>query len=169
MSTSDQIFIASPLTPAEVAGVVRETVAGATVTTGIDGEVVLSLSLPELGLEAGGDLGASIFHPEPDAAPDEASVVDGYDLWWDLRAWQRRDDHVRRAPDAARVEASRRVFLQVARSAPWPMILVENLSLLVLAHRPGQPVTEFPPGTSTEGAARALWEPFTSVRHTPPA
>ena len=164
MSNSDQLFVSTSLSPAAVAARIAEVVGGEP-QVDEDG-VFLAVPLDGSDLSIGGDLGANPFHPVPDPEPDEVSVIDGYDVQWDLRAWTPHARGVRRLGDEQRLPLSCKLFADLATAVPWPMILVHDLSLLVLASGPGDGVVRLPDDTSPDGEHRHLWTPFTVERHT---
>ncbi|MFI5694927.1 hypothetical protein ACIA58_23945 [Kribbella sp. NPDC051586] len=88
-------------------------------------------------------------HVEPDPRPEDAQAIDGYPVEIDI--WLGRSGQAQ--PDEARL-----VFDRLVEGRPdIPMLLCHDLDQLVAAYRPGQPVHEFPAGTTMDAPDADVW------------
>jgi hypothetical protein len=151
VSTSDTIFLHTELSLDQVADRLRETL---NLIRTVDelGQIFLVRNGPrDSPADVGGLIERNPYHPDPD--PDEISVLDGYEIAWDV--WTAAEtEEISRA-------ATRSLFNDVVQAFPaWPALLVLNLDTLRAASRPGVGVTEFPPHTTPDGKDRERWQPF---------
>ena len=156
MTVSDQIYLSTRLTPREVAGRIAKA-------------LELELYDDEHGVQViwrekegdpwfGGDvdLNGSFIHQPEDHTADQDSVMDGYDIEWDVGSSSRDEALVHRI--------AREWFDKVAARLPWPALLVEDLQRLTAASRPGEGVVEFPQSTSPDAPSREVWRPYALPR-----
>jgi hypothetical protein len=59
--------------------------------------------------------------------------------------------------------AVRRAFDDIARELPWPALHTDIDGRLFAASTPARGRTDFPPGTTYDGAGRHLWEPYAAA------
>jgi hypothetical protein len=148
VSTSLHIFLSTGLAPSEAAQQLATAFGVEPVER--DGKVYVALRRDDA--ELGGEVERNIYGAPPDPEPDEMSVIDGYDIAWEIR----------RIPpdgDARRAEA-RQLFDEIVERLRWPALLVENLSSLVAAWHPSAGLTDFPAGTSLDADDEELWRPY---------
>ncbi|MGC1210865.1 MAG: hypothetical protein WA890_06290 [Micromonospora sp.] len=101
--------------------------------------------------EVGGELDRN-YLADPQATGEEQSLLDDYDIVWDL-GYTGRDREVQ-------LQEAQLVFDEIASEALWPAALVAGLDILVAAWDPRLGLTRFPPGTSPDGDQRSVWEPY---------
>ncbi|WP_431974793.1 hypothetical protein [Micromonospora haikouensis] len=83
--------------------------------------------------------------------PDEESLIDRYDLVWDI-GYSRRDEDMQLAE-------AQRLFREMTSTGRWPAVLLRGLDLLVACWDVHCGYRDFPPGTSPDVDHRALWAP----------
>ncbi|WFE40279.1 hypothetical protein [Micromonospora sp. WMMD998] len=155
MSTFEHIFIRTDLDPAGLAAELASLM-GLEASRDEAGKVYLSRPASDgrPGIIGGEIYGNSYTYPLDD--PEEESVIDGYNLVWDL-GYSRRDRNVQ-------LDESRRMFRDVTTLGRWPAVLLQGLDLLIAVWSPRSGYHEFPPGTSPDVDHRSLWEQY---RQTP--
>jgi hypothetical protein len=142
------IFLSTGLAPGEAAPQLAKAFGVEPVER--DGRVYVALQRD--GAEVGGEVEPNIHGAPPDPEPDEISILDGYDIAWELR-------RIPPAGDARRV-AARQLLEEIAERLKWPALLVANVSSLVAAWNPSAGLTDFQAGTSPDIADRDLWRPY---------
>lgn len=148
MSTTDQIYLATGLPPADVARRLAESL-DLTVREDELGVVVYQRrEVDGVVHEFGGPLERNLKAP----APEDASVTDGYDTQWDVHLHPQDEDELHRRARAA--------FDVVTGRLGWPGVLVLDVDVLAAARRAGEAVVEFPAGTTPFLPGRAVWEPY---------
>ena len=150
------LFLSTGQTPSDTARVLAATIGG-TVTSDAD-----RVHVTRPGLEAevvGGEVDVNRYGAPPDPEPDELSVLDGYDVVFTLRTWPRGEELLHREVRA--------VFDALIKRLPWPVLLVDEMDILVAAWSPALGLTEFPPGTTPDMPHHALWAPYDLPRFDP--
>jgi hypothetical protein len=157
VSTSDTIFIHTQLALDEIAHRIETRLGLLKVVDG-EGRIFLGRKFEGEGAqEVGGQISANPHRPAADPGPDEVSVLDGYEIAWEVRTIP-RDETVLHA-------GARALFGEIVIGFPdWPTLLVQNLGLLVVAYRPDSGLVEFPEGISPDDDDRELWRPFDALR-----
>ncbi|WP_433688994.1 hypothetical protein ACQP0I_13835 [Micromonospora carbonacea] len=84
--------------------------------------------------------------------PEEESLVDGYNLVWDI-GYSRRDEDIQ-------LDEAQRLFREITSTGRWPAVLLRGLDLLVACWDIHCGYRDFPPGTSPDIDHRALWAPY---------
>lgn len=151
MSIFEHVFIGTELAPAAAAGKIAVAL-GLEVTLDDEGRMFLGgpASAGRSG-QVGGDLYRNRYgYPFDD--PYEESVIDGYELVWNI-------GYTRPGGDVQLNEAWR-LFEALASSRLWPILLVRGLDLLVAAWEPALGLRRFPAGTTPDVRHRALWQPY---------
>ena len=148
MSSSLHIFLSTGLAPHEAA----QQLATAFDVDAVerDGRVFVALQRDDA--EVGGEVKRNIYGAPPDPEPDELSVLDGYDIAWEVRRVPADED--------ARRAAARQLFDEIVERLRWPALLVGNLSTLVAAWHPSVGRTDFPAGTSPDADDQKLWRHY---------
>lgn len=150
MSVSDQIFLRSGLSPQQTA----ETIAahlGLTVTDQL-GRPLVSGPVPGGSGLSGGWVTDNYLGNEP----DEPSIVDHYDVLWDIRVSERDEELVH--------AESLRLFALVTQRLPWPALLLRNLAWLVAVWSPTNGRHDFPEGVSPHKEHQQVWDPYVPTR-----
>jgi hypothetical protein len=152
MSRSIHVFMHTSLGPVEAAERIAEAL-DAELARDEDGRVYVTRATEHDDTEqAGGQVSVNRYGAPPGLPPDEVSVLDGYDITFEIRSTV-EDQSVRRAE-------ARRFFTDIAERLGWPALLVENLDVLVAAWHPQHGRTDFPPGTSPDVPDRSRWQPY---------
>jgi hypothetical protein len=151
MSTSDNIFVHTDLPVTEAAERVRQAL-GLRLETDLQGRIFLVRETPGGSVRQLGGQFQENPHRTGDVAPDEMSVIDGYEYDWNIRSVPGGRDVL----DAA----SPAIFRELAAALPWSMILVRQVDTLLAASSPGTGLVEFEPVISPDGDAVDLWRPF---------
>ena len=123
---------------------------GGTVTTEADH---VHVTRPGLQAEVvGGEVDVNRYGAPPDPEPDELSVLDGYDTVFTVRTWPRGEELLNRE--------ARAVFDALVQRLPGPVLLVDEMDILVAAWNKSVGLTDFPPGTTPDMPHRARWAPY---------
>lgn len=156
MSVQEHIFIRTDLPPEDVAARLATSL-NMKAFTGRKGGVFLSRpSRADKEKEVGGEV-ASNYLADPLATGDEQSLLDDYEVVWDL-GYTGRDRGIQ-------LREARLIFEELASAGLWPAVLVAGLDTLVAAWGPEIGLTWFPPGTSPDAEQRDVWRPY--ARGTP--
>ena len=151
MSVQEHVFIRTGLPPDEVAKRVASALS-MHVLTGKNGGIFLSRpAQADKEKQIGGEVTGN-YLADPQATGDDASLLDYYEIIWDL-GYTGRDR-------ATQLNEARLLFNEFASAALWPAALVAGLVVLVAAWDPLAGLTWFPPGTSPDADQRALWERY---------
>lgn len=151
MSVQEHIFIRTDLSPEEVARRVASVLA---MDFSIGKTAAILLSRPahaHEGKQIGGEV-AENYLADPHATGEEASLLDDYEIIWDL-GYTGRERPVQLAE-------ARLLFTELASAALWPAALVAGLDVLVAAWDPSLGLTWFPPGTSPDADQRHAWQRY---------
>lgn len=151
MSSDEHIFLRTGLSPAESADRLAEAL-DATVAHDDEGRVFVGRSDAEHGGEVGGQVYANMYGSPPDPEPDEITLLDHYDIAYEVRATTGDEEH-------RRAEAQR-LFTDITQRLPWPAALVHALSSLGAAFDSVHGRTDFPPGTTPDMAHEHLWHRY---------
>ena len=156
MSTYEYIFIATDLEPEDVANLASGPLE-LRVVRDADGNVVMGRPASEgRPGRVGGEVGRNVYaYPFDD--PEEESVIDGYKIVWTIRYTERTYD--------IQLAEARKLFTEMTDKAPWPILLVHGLDVVVAAWHPQLGLREFPPGTSVGREHRSRWEPYRQRDH----
>jgi hypothetical protein len=148
VSGSSHIFLGIGLAPREAAQRLAAALGGEAVER--DGNVYVAVQQDDA--EVGGEVMRNVYGAPPDPEPDEVSVLDGYDVVYE----------VRRVPDddVARRAAAAQLFDRIVERLQWPALHVENLDILVAAWRPGLGRADFPAGTSPDAQDEEQWRRY---------
>ncbi|MEU4157713.1 hypothetical protein [Actinoplanes sp. NPDC026670] len=150
MSDTEQIFLRCDLAPDEAAHRLAHSLGLDLKVDGSDAVLSRPASAGRPG-RVGGPLRINQY-ADPSGDPDDVSVLDGYDLVWEMW-YTRHDDPVQR-------DEVRLLFEKVAARMPWPALLLTNLDLLLAAFDPATGVRWFPEGTTPDLEHRALWSDY---------
>ncbi|MFI7432516.1 hypothetical protein [Micromonospora haikouensis] len=151
MSSFEHVFIRTQLGAADLAAELSALL-GLELTRDGEGGVYLSrpASAGRPGVVGGELYGNRYAYPLND--PEEESLIDGYDLVWDI-GYSRRDGDVQ-------LDEARRLFEEMTTKGWWPVVLLQGLDLLLACWDIRRGYQEFPPGTSPDVDHRALWVPY---------
>jgi hypothetical protein len=88
--------------------------------------------------------------------PGEPSIMDHYDVIWDIRTtdWN---------PDSVHAE-SLRLFGLVTEKLPWPAMLYRDLTWLVAVWSPTNGRHDFPDRVTPHREHQHIWEPYIRLR-----
>ncbi|WP_229406122.1 hypothetical protein [Micromonospora sp. NBRC 110038] len=84
--------------------------------------------------------------------PEEESLIDGYDLVWDI-GYSPRDKEMQ-------LDEAQRLFREITSTGRWPAILLRGMDLPLACWDIRCGYREFPPGTPSDVDHRALWAPY---------
>ncbi|MEU4240322.1 hypothetical protein [Actinoplanes sp. NPDC026619] len=153
MSRSTHIFLATDLAPRAAADRLAEALG--THATDRDGDVYVAVQLGDA--QVGGEVAVNTYGAPPDPEPDEISVLDGYPVAYEIRRVP--------ADEEATLAAARQVFDTLVERLKWPVLLVDNLAVLVAAWNPAEGRTDFPSGTSADADDEAEWSRYAIDAH----
>lgn len=158
MSTSDQIYLATGLSPRDTARRLADVLGMTFREDGNGCYVYRHTSEGDVVVELGGPVDRNWHHAEagPERVPGDASVMDGYDVEWDVHLYPGDEDELHRR--------TRALFEDVVRELRQPAVLVHDTQVLVAAARDGGPVVELPPDTSPLAMDRGRWATFALPR-----
>ncbi|WP_091606108.1 hypothetical protein [Micromonospora mirobrigensis] len=151
MSTFEHIFLRSDLGLIETANEVA-VLLGLEVSRDAKEDVFLSRPAAD---GRGGTVGGQIYrnyYAYPFEDPDEISVIDGYNIVWDI-------GYTRRDPDL-QLDEARRLSRQLAGAGPWAGVLLRGLDLLIAAWDAASGYHELQDGTTPDSKHQELWRPF---------
>jgi hypothetical protein len=148
VSHSMHLFLSTGLAPHDAAQRLAEALGGEAVEH--DGNLFVATRLEAA--EVGGEIARNIYGAPPDPEPDEISVLDGYDIAFEIRRVPFEED--------ARRAAARRLFDEIVERLRWPVLLVDNLDILIAAWHPSAGRTDFPAGTTPDAQDEELWRRY---------
>ncbi|MCI4066496.1 hypothetical protein MRQ36_29640 [Micromonospora sp. R77] len=151
MSVQEHIFIRTDLSPEEAARQIASVLA---MDFSRGKAAAIFLSRPahaDQNKQIGGEV-AENYLADPAATGDEASLLDDYEIIWDL-GYTGRERTVQLAE-------ARLLFTELASAALWPAALVAGLDVLVAAWDPSMGLTWFPPRTSPDADQRDAWQRY---------
>ena len=148
MSSSVHIFMSTGLAPSEAA----QQLATAFGVEPVESDGSVYVAVRSDNAEAGGEVMRNIYGAPPDPEPDEISVMDGYDIAWEIRRIPSDED--------ARGTAGRQLFDEIIERLQLSALLVDSFSTLVAAWRPVVGLTDFPAGASPDADDQELWRSY---------
>jgi hypothetical protein len=147
MSTQEHIYIDTSERPAELAGRLADAL-GMSVTRGDDAEVYLSRPA----LDGSGNVGGELYvndTADPDAAPEEESLLDSFPIVFDV-GYTGRDREVQ-------FREAMNVFRELVDKVPLTMAFMRGYDFLVAVHKPGQDPVWLPAKTTPYEEDRSAW------------
>jgi hypothetical protein len=152
MSTNDHILLRCGLTPLEAAQRLATTLGLDLSTDHPPGTQVVSGPVPGRQSMSGGRVTMNYLGNEP----GEPSIMDHYDVIWDIRTTDRD-------PEIVHAE-SLRLFALVTEKLPWPAMLYRDLTWLVAVWSPERGRHDFPDGVGPHSEDQHVWEPYIPSR-----
>lgn len=151
MSVQEHIFIRTDQPPEAVAARLAAALDMKLFTGKNNGTFLSRPARTDRTKEVGGEV-SNNYLADPLSTGDEQSLLDDYEIVWDL-GYTGRDREVQ-------LQEARIVFDELASAALWPAALVAGLDILVAGWDPRRGLTWFPPGTLPDGSQRSVWEPY---------
>lgn len=151
MSVQEHVFIRTDLPPEEVAARLAAAL-NMDMFRGEKGGMFLSRpAQADRENQIGGEV-ASNYLADPEATGDDESLLDDYDIVWDV-GYTGRDRDVQ-------LNEARLLFEEFASAGSWPAALVAGLDNLVAVWDPRWGLSWLPPGTSPDADQRAVWQRY---------
>lgn len=152
MATSDNVFLATDESVADVAGWVAG-VLGLEPVTDVElkpGELLFRAAAQSVQRDLGVLVSANKF-AEIDPEPDEIQAIDRYPIDLSIRLVGRKDEELQFAE-------TRTIFDRLVAARPdVPVLFVHNLDTLVAAHLPGARTHTFDPSISPDAPDSDTW------------
>ena len=148
MSTTDHILLRTGLTPPDAARNLATALGMELSTGGLPDTHIVGGRIPGLTSYSGGVVTKNYLGNEP----GEPSIMDHYDVMWEIRSTDRKEETVH--------AESLRLFALVTERLRWPAMLYRNLAWLVAVWSPTDGRHDFPDRVTPHSEHQHIWEPY---------